>query len=190
MQCLCKTIALYSVLIIMATTAAYSEWVPPLERAKAREREEQLEEENPDIPWKWYRGARGYEDALEIQKATQADIFIYFIRPNTPDEKGLCSWLEKKGIRSQPVKELLREYVKVVVPLPANPRNQDLAEKFHVNKTPAVFAVHPDGWRNRITVFHWDEDPLKLLEPEELEKAIRLNSSEKYHPPKEESESE
>ena len=165
----------------------HAEWVPPSERARARHKDSGTQGQ-VHIPSKWYKGARGYEKAIELQKSSNADLFIYFIRPNTPDEKGLCSWFENKGIKSLPMRQLLREYLKVKVPLPANPKNQELAEKFNVRKTPAVFVIHPDGWRNRCTVFHWDKKPLKLLDPEELTELIRLSSSEKYHPTKKDTE--
>ena len=183
MKLLSAFIPLFLALLI-APCLSSAKWVPPAERARARQRAVADRAEKPDVPSKWFRGARGFEDAQALQTNLQADIFIYFIRPNTPNEKGLCSWFDKKGLRSRPVKKLLREYIKVVVTLPANPKNQALAKKFFVNKTPAVFVIQPDGWRKRLKVFKFDEKPIKLLEPEELEDLIRACSSEKYHLPK------
>jgi hypothetical protein len=178
-----------NLLFALTGQSAYAEWVPPAQRLKQNRADRQQEDQREDeLPSKWLRGAKGYAKALEIQSQTQTDIFIYFVRPMTPDEKGLCKWFETRGVKSLPVRRLLRQYVKVRVPLPANPDNQDLAEKFFVNKTPAVYIVHPDGWRNRCTVFKWDEKPIKLLEPEEMVLLFRQNSSEKYQPPKEEEE--
>ncbi|MBN1268904.1 MAG: hypothetical protein JXB04_04900 [Kiritimatiellae bacterium] len=139
--------------------------------------------DDPRIPTKWFQGAKGYEKALELQKTTAADLLIYFSRPNTPDEKGLCNWFESKGLAALPVRKLLRGYIKVEVVLPGNPDNQKLAAEFRFNKTPAVYVLHPDGWRNRCHVFEWENKRPKLLEPDELARVIRLSSSEKYHLP-------
>ncbi len=180
-----KPFIAFALVLSLTTLTATSEWVPPQQRDRERSAGQQAASGTVKIPTKWFNGAKGYEKALEAQKQTQADIFIYFVRPNTPNEKGLCTWYENKGIKSQPVRRLLRGYVKVRVPLPANPRNQDLAKKFKVRKTPAVFVIHPDGWRNRCKTFNWDEKPLKLFEPDDLAENIRLNSSDKYQPAKE-----
>ncbi|MBN1557852.1 MAG: hypothetical protein JW951_06870, partial [Lentisphaerae bacterium] len=35
------------------------------------------------IPTKWFQSAKGYAKALDLQKVTQADLFLFFKRPNT-----------------------------------------------------------------------------------------------------------
>ncbi len=136
----------------------------------------------PRAPSKWFQGFHGYSKALSAQKDTGRDIFIYFARPNTPREKGLCRWLENKGIKSLPVRKILRQYIKVRVDLPGNPGNQKLARKFHVHKTPAVFIQLPNGWRNRCTTFDWSNRRPKLLTPEELVELFVSHSSAVYQP--------
>jgi uncharacterized protein YodC (DUF2158 family) len=149
-------------------------------------------EKEVKIPTKWFKGAKGYEKALKLQEETQADIFLFFTKPNASDskEKGRCKWFNDKGIKSLPVRKMLREYIRVRVPLPANPRNQDLAKKFKINKTPVVYIVHPDGWHNRCNLFHWDSDRLEIFTPEELVTEFTAKSSAKYQPAEEEEKSE
>jgi hypothetical protein len=142
-----------------------------------RSQDNEATEQEVDIPSKWFHGARGYEKALPIQEQTKAYMFIYFSRPNTPDEKGLCRWFENRGLKKLPVRKVLRNLIKVKVVLPGNPRNQDLAEKFWVNKTPAVYVVRPDGWRNRIKVFNWENNRPKLKESDEIAELIRQYST-------------
>jgi len=131
-------------------------------------------------PHRWFHGARGYQKALEIQQTNQADIFLYFARPNTPDEKGLCAWFEKRGLKTLKLRQLLREYIKVRIDLPGNPENQELARQFHVRKTPAVFVVHPDGWRSRCTIFLWKNRRPRLYPPDDLVEFILRSSSSNY----------
>lgn len=131
-------------------------------------------------PKKWFHGAEGYKKALDYQKETGADIFVYFARPNTPNEKGLCAWFEKRGLQTINLRQLLREYIKVRIDLPGNPDNQELARSFKVRKTPAVFIVHPDGWRSRCSIFSWENRRPRLYEPDELVEFILRNSSSNY----------
>ncbi len=132
------------------------------------------------IPNSWLSKAKGYEKALEIQKETGADIFIYFSRQAPANEKGLCQWFESKGLNAQKVKEYLRNYIKVEVPLPSNPDSQKLAEQFDVRKCPAVFIVQPGGFTSYCKVFDWPDGKPKLWEPEQLIQFFMARSSERY----------
>ncbi len=133
-------------------------------------------------PRKWFHGAAGYQKALGIQKNCGADIFVYFARPNTPNEKGLCAWYEKRGLKTLTVRRILREYIKVRIDLPGNPKNEELARRFRVHKTPAVFIVHPNGWRSRCTIFSWENRRPRLYSPEDLVEFMLRNSSSNYLP--------
>ena len=135
------------------------------------------------IPTSWFNKAKGYEKALELQKQTGADIFIYFSRQAPENEKGLCSWFEGKGLNTSKVKDYLRDYIKVDIPLPSNPDCQKLAQDFDVRKCPAVFIVQPNGLRNYCKVFDWPGGRPELYKPEELIEFFRARSSARYQHP-------
>lgn len=137
------------------------------------------------IPTSWLQKARGYEKALELQKATGADIFIWFSRQAPSSEKGLCQWFENKGLNDQKVRKYLRDYIKVAVPLPANPDCQKLAEAFDVGKCPIVFIVQTNGWRQPCRVFDWSRGKPELFPAEELIELFRARSGERYQEPAE-----
>lgn len=135
------------------------------------------------IPVNWLDKAKGYEKALLIQKETGADIFVYFSRQAPENEKGLCEWFEKKGLNSSPVKDYLRDYIKVSVPLPSNPDCQKLAQQFEVRKCPAVFIVQTNGWQSYCKVFDWPGGRPKLFPPEDLIRFFRARSGPRYQLP-------
>jgi len=157
--------------------------------ARSPFKQSQQEDKPKKIPVKWYQKAKGYQKALTLQKETGADIFIYFTVQAPPNQKGLCTWWERKGARNMKVKKYLRNYIKVQVPLPSNPDSQKLAKQFKVKRCPAVFVVQTNGWQQYIKVFNWDTGKPKLREPEELIELIRARSSDHYAlPPEEEKE--
>jgi hypothetical protein len=134
------------------------------------------------IPSSWLQKAKGYEKAVELQKQTGADIFVYFSR-NTPNEQGLCSWFESKGLNDGKIRKYLRDYIKVEVPLPSNPDAQKLADEFEVGKCPIVFIQQTNGWRQACRVFDWPDGKPKLFEPEQLIELFRARSGDRYQKP-------
>jgi hypothetical protein len=132
------------------------------------------------IPNSWFSKAKGYEKALLLQKDTGADIFVVFTRDSPANEKGLCEWLESKGLSMSVVRDYLRDYIKVSVPLPSNPECQKMAEDFEVRKCPAVFIVQTDGKRYFCKVFEYPDGHPKLFPPETLVELFRARSSERY----------
>ncbi len=144
--------------------------------------------DTPDLPNKWFQKAKGYEQALELQQKTGADIFIYFSRQAPSDEKGLCKWFENKALSDIKIRKYLREYIKVQVPLPSNPDCQRLAETFQIGKTPAVYIVQQKRHPQRCPVFDWSDKKPKLLTADEMISVFRVRSSERYQLPVEETE--
>lgn len=130
-----------------------------------------------NIPSKWLKNAEGFQEALEIQKQTGADIFVFFVRPDVSDEKGLCNLLETRGFQTSPVQRFLKEVIKVRATLPSNRETEAMAETFRVNKTPAVFMVHPNGKRWRCSTFNYDNKRPELPEPAVLAEQFRSQSS-------------
>jgi len=132
------------------------------------------------IPNSWFMKAKGYEKALALQKETGADLFVVFTRDSPASEKGLCQWLDSKGLTTSAVRDYLRNYIKVTVPLPSNPESQKMAEDFDVRKCPAVFIVQPDGKRYYCKVFEYPDGHPKIFPPETLVELFRARSSERY----------
>lgn len=143
------------------------------------------QKEDIDLPSKWFQKAKGYEQALELQAETGADIFIYFTREAPSDEKGLCRWFESKGLSDVKIRKYLRDYIKVKAPLPSNPDTQKLAEAFEVGKTPAVYIVQPKRRPQKCAVFDWTDKKPKLLSADEMIEVFRVRSSERYQLPSE-----
>lgn len=129
---------------------------------------------------KWFQNGKGYTEALEIQKATGADLFVYFARYLPSDEKGLCNWFESRLLQNPTVEKQLREYVKVKFTFPLSKDDLATAEKFHVNKCPAVFIVPATGWNQRITPFDWSGNQPKPVPADDLVGQIRSKSSARY----------
>lgn len=138
------------------------------------------------IPSKWFLKAKGYEEALELQKQTGADIFIYFTRESPASEKGLCRWFENKALSDVKLRKYLRDYIKVHVPLPSNPDSQRLAEKFKVGKTPAIFVVQTNGFTQTVKVFDWSDGRPQLDPIDTIIQTIRTRSGSRYQLPSEE----
>ena len=132
------------------------------------------------IPHSWFMKAKGYEKALALQKETGADLFVVFTRDAPSNEKGLCQWFESKALNESDVRDYLRGYIKVTVPLPSNPDCQKMAEDFDVRKCPAVFIVQPNGKRYYCKVFEYPDGRPKIFPPETLIELFRARSSERY----------
>ncbi len=125
----------------------------------------------------WFRGASGYERALELQKATGADIFVVFYREDIPDEKGLYRWLKTKGFETALVHNALRDYIKVKVELNKKAHEKLAVKEFNVKKTPATFVVWTNGWSKRCVFFDWSRKQPKLLAADKIVEELKKNSS-------------
>lgn len=132
------------------------------------------------LPAAWFSKAKGYEKALELQKETGADLFVYFSRQAPNDEAGLCRWFENKALTAPVLKDYLRSYLRVEVPLPSNPDCQKMAESFGVRKCPAVYIVQFNGWTQACKAFNWSTGRPLLFPPEEFIELLRARSSERY----------
>jgi len=133
-----------------------------------------------DVPSKWFKQADGFEEALQVQKETGADLFIYFRRMIPEDQKGLCRWFEKRGLKKSTVSRYLRDYIKVEVTLPSNDEDEKVAERFEIGYCPVVVILQPSGWRNYCRPFDWPQNKPQLKQPDELIELFRANSSAAY----------
>jgi hypothetical protein len=132
------------------------------------------------IPNRWFDRGKDFNQVLEIQKQTGADIFIYFERLVPDDQKGLCKWFESKGLKTGPMNRLLRDYIKMKISLPAKGEDEALAQKFDIKACPTVVILRPDGGKSFCKPFDWPNNKPELKDPEKLVELFRASSSERY----------
>ncbi|MBQ9344257.1 MAG: hypothetical protein IJT88_03470 [Kiritimatiellae bacterium] len=125
---------------------------------------------NPAIPWELvdnpvladltrrdYSGAKDYEKCLELQKQSGACILVYFRNPQVDNERGLCSWFEKRLQSTREWQKATAFYLRVTITLPGNSEDRDLASRFGLTRTPSLYVVKPNDSRHaRIQVVKWD----------------------------------
>lgn len=121
---------------------------------------------------KWFMNGRGYAEALELQKQTGANLLVYFERTFAKDEKGLCSWWEKKGLQHPDVQKVVDDYIKVKFSFPLSKDDQVLADKWKINKCPVVMVIQTNGWHNRVAVFDWPNGKPDLKDPKDIVQCI------------------
>jgi len=125
---------------------------------------------------RWFLNGRGYEEALTLQKQTGADMLVYFRRMYPSDQKGLCSWWEKRGLAQPEVQKVVDDYIKVRFDFPLGKDDQKLADDWHINKCPVLVVVQTNGWRERAAVFDWPNGRPELKSPHDIVQSI-LNAS-------------
>lgn len=109
---------------------------------------------------------------LAIQKQTGADLLVYSCRTTPADQKGLCSWWEKKGLAQPDVQRIVDDYIKVRFTFPLGKDDQGLADRWKINTCPVVLVVQTNGWRERVAVYDWPDNGPKLKEPRAIVQAI------------------
>lgn len=121
---------------------------------------------------KWFQNGKGYQEALELQKQTGADVLVYFAKYSPADQKGLCTWFEKKGLQHPDVQAVVDDYIKVKFTFPLGKDDQALADKWKINKCPVVIVVQTNGWHARASVFDWPAGEPKLKQPDGIVQEI------------------
>ncbi len=124
----------------------------------------------------WLLNGKGYQQALDLQKKTGANMLVYFAKYFPKDQKGLCDWWEKKGLAQPDVQQLVDDYIKVKFMFPLGRDDQELADKWKINKCPVLLVVQTNGWRERAAVFDWPGGKPSLLPPKQIVQNI-LNAS-------------
>ncbi len=184
-----KTYALPRILVglltaLIVASAHAQQWPPPGADqiyADRQAAEAEADESTTSIPSRFLTRARGYEQALELQKETGADIFLYISHQTPSSARGLCNWWVNRGMRAGNVQRWLRHYIKVELPLPSDPETRAIAENFHLWEGPTIVIIQPNGRERSIRVF--DRDPggrMQLKSPEEIVELIQANSSARY----------
>jgi hypothetical protein len=126
---------------------------------------------------KWLDDHKGYQEALELQKQTGADLLLYFAQYSPPDKRGLSTWFERKGLQHGRVVDALKPFIKVKVALPLDKKELPAFEKFRVSSGPVLYVVRTNGWPARITPFDWPGGEPTLKTPEVLIQEITAKSS-------------
>lgn len=126
---------------------------------------------------KWLDEARGYQEALDLQKQTGADLLMYFAQYSPPEKRGLSTWFERKGLQHGRVVEAMKPYIKVKVTLPLDKKEQPVFEKFRLTSGPVLYVVRTNGWPARIAPFDWPGGEPELKTPEALIEELKAKSS-------------
>lgn len=121
---------------------------------------------------KWFQNGKGYQEALALQKQTGADVLVYFARYAPSDQKGLCTWFEKKGLQQPEVQQVVDDYIKVKFTFPLGKDDQALADKWKINKCPVLVVVQTNGWHERAAVFNWTGNQPQLKQPADIVQEI------------------
>lgn len=178
--------ALIVAALILPTYTALSQqqraqWPPPAaHEVYEQQAHEKADGEAPSIPGRFLTRSRGYEQALELQEATGADIFLYVKHNSPPGARGLCNWWENRGMRAGNIQRLLRHYIKVELTLPSDRETREIAERFRLWEGPTVAIIHPSGFHRTLNVYDWPGGRPELKSPEAIEELIIENSSPQY----------
>ena len=131
-----------------------------------------------EVSYKWYKKAKGYEEALALQKEIGADMFVYISNGVSKSSKGLCRWFETKGLKNQVVSRFLRKnYIKVELIMPSNKDTQALGKDLHMSKGPSVIIIQPNGRSSKINPFDWSMKEPRLKEGNVLVEEFTSKSS-------------
>jgi hypothetical protein len=124
----------------------------------------------------WFNDMNGYEKAIELQKATGANMLVYFFRYDHTDEKGLCRWFETKGLQNGDVEKFLDDYIKVKIQMPLRKKEEETFARFKFNKCPAVFVARAEGLPQKCPVFDWPNNKPELKKGSEIVEIIKARS--------------
>jgi len=100
-----------------------------------------------EVPGKWFKKAKQFEELQALQKKTGACMIIYFKNPTIPNQKGLCNWYEKTVTKNMKWRKAMRHYIKLEITLPGRKISRALAEQFTAKHTPNVTILHPGATR-------------------------------------------
>jgi len=124
-----------------------------------------------EVPNKWFKKAKQFEELQELQKKTGACMILYFKNPTIPNEKGLCNWFEKTVTRNMKWRKAMRSFIKLEITLPGSKATRTLRDEFRAMKTPTVMVVQPGMSRGtRINLF--DFAPRSRPEPKTAEEVL------------------
>lgn len=137
----------------------------------------------PSLAEWWFQGAKGYYEAIEIQKQTGKDILFYISKSRPKDEKGLCRWWEKRGINTGPVQDAFRHFIKVRFIFPSDEEEAAIAKKYYPRKGPTLVVIPPEGRPQKVNIFIWVNRQPKLRVADEIAEDIMSYLSPQNKPP-------
>jgi|GEM_PF-2903958 hypothetical protein len=141
----------------------------------------EVTEEQVKMPRRWFNGARGFEEARQIQFDTGADIFLYIAKRGSSSSKGLCTWWETKGMKAGRLGSFLDYYIQVELAEPGDQETKDLIELFFTaDNGPTVYIIPPHLPPRRIHVFNWPGGRPELKQNHDLLAEIKQASSPHY----------
>jgi len=109
-----------------------------------------------EVPGKWFKKAKQFEELQALQKKTGACLIIYFKNPTIPNQKGLCNWFEKTVTKNMKWRKAMRHYIKLEITLPGTKATRAMQEEFHANSTPNITILHPGAIRGaRLNLFEY-----------------------------------
>lgn len=126
----------------------------------------------PEIPGKWLKKYDGWLEALEIQKQTGADIFLYIQKMQPKNEKGLCRWWEKNAMNSSKVRDATDDMIKVQLSLPGKDDVEQLVTRFRSNSGPILRIVPLKGRPESIRPFEYVSKKPQLKNPDIIAQEI------------------
>lgn len=135
----------------------------------------------PDIPEKWFERSSGLEQALELQKETDADILLFIAsrKPAGPAKRSRA--FEDEFLRSRIMREFLKDYIKVKLTIPGDADTTKLAaERFYVQYGPRVILLKPKNLVMPIRIQQGEGDKREWLPMEMLQRNIIIYSSPRY----------
>lgn len=177
-----SSLLVLSFLTVPLITLAQDVWPPPPPQRQDRDRGRPgaASQGEGRIPGHFLEGFKGFERAMELQQETGADIFLYIGKKSPPNERGLTSWFETRGLKAGEVQRYLRDYIKVQIILPSDARTQEIADRYGTRTGPAVHIIHTNRFSRSVAVFNWPDGKPELKTPDELVELIRANSGPRY----------
>jgi len=109
-----------------------------------------------EVPGKWFKKSKQFEELQALQKKTGACMIIYFKNPTVPNQKGLCNWYEKTVTKNMKWRKAMRHYIKLEITQPGTKVTKALTEQMRANKSPNVTVLHPGAPRGtRLNLFDY-----------------------------------
>jgi hypothetical protein len=95
------------------------------------------------LPSKDFNNAKDHDELVALQKKTGACMIVYFKNFAVPNEKGLCSWFEKRVTTDIKWRRAMKYYLQLTINVPGTSAVEELTTKYRAGKTPALFVVKP-----------------------------------------------
>jgi len=135
-----------------------------------------------EVPGKWFKKAKQFEELQALQKKTGACLIIYFKNPTVPNQKGLCNWYEKTVTKNMKWRKAMRHYIKLEIIQPGTKVTRALTEQMRANSSPNVTILHPGAPRGtRLKLFEFNPNSRPVpIEAENVLQQLKEASTPAY----------